>query len=76
MENRIKYKMLIKCPHCGCPYNPYDGYEMANSQTTEVIDDTVYITTDYQCPHCRGIMRGTQQSYEIPMWYAEEFEAV
>ena len=67
--------MLINCPHCGCPYGPYDGYELADSQTTEVLDDAVYITTDYQCPHCREVTRGTQRG-EIVHWQEEKFEAV
>lgn len=65
----------FKCPHCGYPYDPYDGYEVAGSQTTEVLDDAVYITTDYQCPNCRGITRGTQRG-EIVHWQNEEFVPV
>ena len=65
----------FKCPHCGCPYDPYDGYELAGSQSFEATDRAVYITTDYQCPYCRGIARETQRG-EIVHWQKEEFEAV
>ena len=81
MEAKVKngkphnIQMLIKCPHCGCPYDPYDGYELANSQVIDVADDDVFITTDYQCPHCRGVTRGVQKGI-VEYWESEEFEAV
>ena len=64
--------MLIECLHCGFTY---DGCEVVDTQsTTDVADNDVYITTDYQCPTCKGITRGTQKGEVI--WYEEEFEAV
>ena len=65
----------FKCPHCGYTYDPYDGYELAGSQTIEVFDNAVCTTADYQCPNCRGITRGTQRG-EIVHWQDTEFEAV
>jgi hypothetical protein len=41
----------------------------------EVADDHVYIITDYRCPHCYGVTRGTQRGV-VADWDYEEFEAV
>ena len=66
---------FINCPHCSKPFDTEDENALAE-RNVEVWDDRVYIISDYVCPHCRGVTRGTQQSYDIPMWFKEEFEAV
>ena len=66
---------FINCPHCSAPFDTEDEKILAE-RNVEVCDDRVYIISDYVCPHCRRVTRGTQQSYDIPMWFAEEFEAV
>lgn len=67
--------MILSVPIAVTPYDPYDGYELAGSQTIEISDSAVHTTTDYQCPNCRGITRGTQRG-EIVHWQDTEFEAV
>ena len=66
---------FIKCLHCSATFDPEDENALAE-RNIEVQEDRVYIISDYVCPHCRGVTRGTQQSYDIPMWFKEEFEAV
>lgn len=66
---------FIECPHCSALFNIEDEKVLAE-RNVEVWDDRVYIKSDYVCPRCRGVTRGTQQSYDIPMWFKEEFEAV
>ena len=72
MEDRIKYRMLIKCEHCKEPFDPFEHTMETNY---EVADDHVYIITDYRCPHCYGVTRGTQKGV-VADWDYEEFEAV
>lgn len=64
--------MLIKCEHCKEPFDPFE-YVMETNY--EVVDDHVYIITDYRCPHCHGVTRGTQKGV-VAVWDYEEFEAV
>ena len=67
--------MLIKCPHCSKPFDTEEP-NRCQERNIEVIDDHAVIESYYVCPHCRGSVRGEQRSYDIPMWYEEEFEAV
>ena len=67
--------MLIKCPHCSVPFDT-ERRHRCQERNIDVIDDHVVIESYYVCPHCRKSVRGEQRSYDIPVWYEEEFEAV
>ena len=66
---------MIVCPHCDKPFDEY-GYNNIQETETEVVDDRVYVTTTYWCPHCKGYSQRVQYSEEIRYWYENPIEAI